>query len=201
MSQINLYYQTQLDTKVPLLPYQLTNNIDDAILENLISQVKGKTTENGIVIRVFRLIDYDYGIIDGNNFAATTNYNVKYECLLCSPVKDLEIVCVLDNIIKGYLLGTNGPVTIAVQYSNIDTNNFYNDGSHIKYNKTGKILSKNDYIKVAVIKVNSDMGENSMLAICKLIDLANDEDIRRYKDDQRLISDINPDANRKTKFI
>jgi len=201
MSQINLYYQTQLDIKVSLLPSQITGNIDDFILENLTKKIKSKTVENGIVIKVYRLIDYDYGIIDKANLMGTTVYTVKYECLLCSPVKDLEIICILDNIVKGYLIGNNGPVTIAVQYSNIDTHKFSVNGNSITHIKSGKEISKNDYIKVLVINVNSNMGENNIITICKLIDIANPEDIKRYMDDQRLITDINSGANESSKFI
>lgn len=201
MSQINLYYQTQLDEKVPLLPHQITPDIDNHLLQNLTTKIKGKTTANGIVIRIYRLIDYEYGNIDKDNFTGIVNYVVRYECLLCSPVKDLEIICVTDNIVKGYLVSVNGPVTIAVQYSNIDINKFSIEGNNIKHNKSGKIISRGDYIKVSVINVNSNMGETNIIALCKLVDLASEEDIKRYKEDQRLISDINSDTNENSKFI
>ena len=114
MAQLNLYYQTQLETSVSLLPEQIDGNIDDHLIKNLKAKVEGKSTENGIEIRVNRLIDYNYGMIDKSNFMGTTVYKVKYECFLCSPIKDLEMICVLDNIVKGFLIGRNGPVIVAI---------------------------------------------------------------------------------------
>ena len=104
MSRLSLYYQTQLDAKISLLPSQINADMDKYLLENLKSKIEKKAIDYGIVLQINRLIDYDYGMIDKNNFQGTVVYNVKYECFICSPVKNFEIICVLDNIIKGFYL-------------------------------------------------------------------------------------------------
>src|SRR5581483_1684779 len=104
MANMNLYYRTQLETKVSLLPEQIDGNIDNHILQNLRTKIEGKTIDNGIVLKINRLIDYNYGVIDKANFMGTTVFHVKYECFICSPTKNLEMVCIVDNDkIKGYL--------------------------------------------------------------------------------------------------
>jgi len=199
MAQLNLYYQTQLETKVSLLPEQITGDIDRHILENLKRKVDSKSTDNGIVIRINKLIDYDYGMIDKVHFMGTTSYKVKYECLLCSPVKDLEMICVVENIVKGYLISKNGPVYSAIQFANRDFNVFEISGENIKHIATNKIVKKGDHLKVSIIDIHNDTDEGNIVAICKLLNLATKAEIKKFDEEQAMIEEH--DTNETNEFI
>lgn len=186
MAQISLYYQTQLETKVSLFPEQINANIDSHLLDNLKSKMEGKTDENGFIVKINKLIDYDYGMIDKTTFMATTIYRVKYECLLCSPVKDLEMICVVDNIIKGFLIAHNGPVIAAIQFNNVDTQKFEISGDNIIHIKTKKQIEKKDHLKVSIININNNLGEKEIVTLCKLMDLATERDIEQFNEEQAL---------------
>lgn len=188
MAQISLYYSTLLETNVSLLPEQIDGNLDEHLLTNLKKAIEGRANSHGIVLKINRIIDYDYGIIDQINFMGTTVYNVKYECFLCSPTKNLEIVCIVDNIIKKFLLARNGPVQIAVQFHNIDTQRFKVVDNDIINIKTNDPLKKGDYIKVSIININNNMGKKTIMTICKLINIAEEEEIDRFKKDQLMIN-------------
>jgi len=188
MAQKSLYYQTQLTNKVSLLPQQITADMDKHMLDNLKTKIEKKSTEHGIILNVNRLIDYKYGMIDKANFMGTTVYEVDYECFVCSPTKDLEIICVLENIIKGYLIGKNGPVVVAIQFNNIDTEKFEIVESTLLYKKDKHEINKGDYLKVTVIGVNNDLGEESIVTVCKLLDIANKDEIKRFKEEQYLVT-------------
>ncbi|XWV24978.1 dna-directed rna polymerase subunit [Tupanvirus deep ocean] len=196
MAQISLYYRTQLDTKVSLFPEQIDGNMDDHILENLKAKIEGKSIDNGIVLRINRLISYDYGMIDKANFMGTTVFPVKYECFICSPTKDLEIVCVLENIVKGFLIAKNGPVIIAIQFNNVDTQKFEISGNNILYSKTKKPIEKGDYLKVSIININNNLGEKNIVTMCKLLNMANKDEIQSYEQDQLLITNGSEDDNK-----
>lgn len=190
MAQLSLYYQTQLETKVSLLAKQVNADMDRHLLDNLRDKIEKKVIDNGIVMRINRLIDYDYGVIDKSNFMGTTVYNVKYECFICSPTKNLEIVCVVDNIIRGYLIGRNGPVIIAISTNNIDTQKFSINGDTIINIKTKNAIQKGDYLKVSIINVNINLGELHIVVLCKLLNMATKDEIANFKEDQTI-----PDAN------
>ena len=196
MAQISLYYRTQLDTKVSLFPEQIDGNMDDHILENLKAKIEGKSIDNGIVLKINRLINYDYGMIDKINFMSTAVFFVKYECFICSPTKDLEIVCILENIVKGFLIARNGPVIVAIQFNNIDTRRFEISGNNIIYTKTKKPIEKNDHLKVSVISINNNLGEKDIVTMCKLINLANKDEIQSYEQDQLLVTGGNEEDNK-----
>ena len=190
MAQLSLYYQTQLETKVSLLAKQVNADMDRHLLDNLREKIEKKVIDNGIVLRINRLIDYDYGVIDKSNFMGTTVYNVKYECFICSPTKNLEIVCIVDNIIRGYLIGRNGPVIVAISTNNIDTQKFSISGDTIMNIKTKNAIQKGDYLKVSIINVNINLGELHIVVLCKLLNMATKDEISNFKADQTI-----PDTN------
>lgn len=195
MAQISLYYQTQLETKISLLPEQINGDIDENILENLRSKIDTKSIENGIVMRIIKLINYDYGMIDKANLMGTTVYKVKYECLLCSPIADLEMICVVDNMVKGYLICRNGPIVIAIPFINIDTSMFKIVGDNIQHIATNKEIVVGSYLKVSIIDVNNNLGEKKIVAMCKLLNIASKNDIKKFTEEQDLIENENIDNN------
>lgn len=196
MAQISLYYRTQLETKVSLFPEQINGNMDDHILENLKAKIEGKSIDNGFVLKINRLISYEYGMIDKANFMGITVFPVNYECFICSPTKDLEIVCVLESIIKGFLFARNGPVIVAIQFNNIDTQKFEISEQNILYTKTKNPIKRGDYLKVSIININNNLGEKEITTICKLLNLANKDEIQSYEKDQLLIVNGSEDDNK-----
>lgn len=189
MTEMNLYYRTQLETKVSLLPEQINGNMYDHILSNLRAKIEGKTLDTGIILKVIRLIDKEKGIVDKSNLMGTTVYLVKYECFICSPTKNLEIICVVENIIKGYLIGKNGPVMVAIQFNNIDTQKFETNNNSIINIKTKKPINKGDHVKVSIISVNNNLGEKNIVTMCKLLSMASKEEIKSFEEDQLLAID------------
>lgn len=197
MANINLYYRTQLDTKVSLLPEQIDENIDDHILQNLKAKIEGKTISSGVVLKINKLISFNYGIIDKANFMGTTVYKVKYECFLCSPTINLEIICVVDNDkIKGFLICSNGPVTIAIQFNNIDTEKFEIRDNIIISTKTKKPIKIGDHVKISIINVNISLGEQRIVAIGKLINMARMDEIKSFEEDQLMVTGGHADDNK-----
>lgn len=201
MSQNSLYYKTQLETKVSLLPEQITGDMDNHLLENLRTKVEKKVIENGIVLRVNRLIDYDYGIIDKTNFMGTTVFNVKYECFICSPIKGLELICKVTNIVKGFLMCVNGPIIIAIEFNNIDTQRFQIADNTIANIETSKNIDKGDHLLVSIISINHNMGEKKIHTICKLLDMASESDIKKYEHEQKMLIDESASKDDENEFI
>lgn len=196
MAQDSLYYRTQLETKVSLLPEQINGNMDDHILENLKAKIEKKSIDNGIVLKINKLIDYEHGMIDKANFMGTTVFPVKYECFICSPTKDLEIVCVLENIVKGYLIAKNGPVVVAIQFNNINQQKFEISGNTILFTKNKTTIKKGDYLKVSIISINNNLGEKNIVTMCKLLNLATEDEIKAFEEDQLLVTNGSVDDNK-----
>lgn len=199
MAQQSLYFQTKLEDKVSLLPSQMVGNMENYLLQNLEAKVKDKVTEHGIVLKVNRIIEYDYGIISKNNFSGTAIYRVKYECLICSPVKNLSIVCLVENIVKGYIIAKNGPVIVAIPFNNIDSDKFQLTNGNIVYKNNSNNIQKGDYVKVSIINIKTNLNEKKITTIAKLLDMATNDEIKSYENDQLLI--VNGDIDDGQEFI
>ena len=182
-----------METKVSLLPEQIDGNMDDHILENLKAKIEQKSIDNGFVIKINQLIDYDHGMIDRANFMGTTVFPVRYECFICSPTKNLEMICILENIVKGYLIGRNGPVIIVIEFNNIDTQKFESDGGAVLSIKTKTAIQKGDHLKVSIININNNLGEKNIVTMCKLLSLATKDEINSFEKDQLLVTGRNID--------
>lgn len=195
MANFNLYYRTQLESNVKILPDQLNGNLDENILENLKQKVENKTNEYGIVLRVLNLIDYDNGMIDKANFMAITSFIVKYECYICSPIQNMEIICVVSNFIHGYIVAENGPVTAIIEYNNIDRQKFEFVGDKILDINTKHEIKQDTYLRVSIINIKKNMGKQKIITICKLLSLATDQEITTYNNDLKLTNSNNSDIN------
>lgn len=190
MAQISLYNTTVLESKVSLNPNQMDANIPENILSNLRAIIEGKSNENGIVLKVNRLVSHDIGKIDRINGSSKVDYVAKYECYLCSPIKDLEIICSLEQFVKGFLVGKNGPVTVLIQINNIDSQRFEIKNSKIYHSSTNRELEVGDYLKVSIINISNNPGENKILVISKLVNMANKDEISRYEHEKTMITGV-----------
>lgn len=198
MSQKSLYYKTQFETKISLSPSQIDHQIDEHILNNLKQKINGKVIDNGIVIRILRLLDYDYGIIDKASSNGSTIYRVKYECLYCSPIKDMEIIGRMQKIVKGYASCANGPIVAVIELSkNNESSAFKITETEIKHS-SGKVIKEGDYLKLSVIS-SPDNIENMQLAVmCKLVNIASEAEIKNFMADDEYINQTQSAADAKT---
>jgi DNA-directed RNA polymerase subunit E'/Rpb7 len=197
MENTSLYFRTQLETKVTILPENINSDLDDNILEAVKTNVEGKLISSGIVIKVLKLISYDNCIIDKCNLQGSVVADVKYECFICSPVKNLDIICIVENIVKGYLICRNGPVICAIYIIDINDSKFKISGHDVYYGN--KKIEKEDYLKASIINIRSEQGEKNIMTVCKLLDMATEEEIESFKEDQILAT--NGVANESREFI
>jgi DNA-directed RNA polymerase subunit E'/Rpb7 len=208
MAQAKLCYYTELTAKVSLLPYQLDGRLDEHLLHNTKNKLEDKTIDSGLVIRVNRILDYNYGLIDKTNFMGTTTMVVKCQALICSPQRDQEIICQIVNVaIKGYILVRNGSLLVAIRYTQMDAKKFdYDDTDRsikILYKKNGsdsQIELKNDmHVKVSLLNIKKNLNASTITADGKLLDVATDAEIKSYDEERAMIMGL--DSQEELEFI
>ena len=195
MIQQSLYYKIQLEEKISILPEQINGNLEQNMLHNLKEKLEGFSTNKGIIMKVLKILSYDYGFIDQDNLTASVLYNVKYEAYICSPTNGLEVICMVQKIINGYIFALNGPLMIVISTLNLDSEQFTNYNGEITINSTKKKIKVDDLIKVHINSININLGEKTIMAMCKLINLASEKEINKYNSDMDFIHnrDINDD--------
>jgi DNA-directed RNA polymerase subunit E'/Rpb7 len=188
MAQQSLYYLTQLQTRVVLLPNQLNANWKDNLLMNLRNEVEKKIVDNGVVIKINKIISHNHGIIDRSGFSGSAIYTVDYSCHICSPADGMELVCILTNSdVDGYLICSNGPLVIMISVNMVESEDFQRKGKYI-VTKDGQDLTLGQHLKVSIISYKMAKGQSHMTAYCKLISLPTSEEIAIYEKDQILVT-------------
>lgn len=187
MAQQSLYHLTQLESRVVVLPSQLVRNLKDNILENLRINVEKKVVESGIVMKVNHLISHNHGTIDREGFSGSTVYKVDYSCYICSPADGMEIVCVLTNMVDGFLICTNGPVIVMVSTGQLESDDVKVKNRNL-VNKRGEILERGTHLKVRIVNYVMAKGQTTMNAVCNFVGLPSREEIESYERDQILVT-------------
>jgi DNA-directed RNA polymerase subunit E'/Rpb7 len=190
MAQYNLYNEVQLESKISLQPKQLTAKLDTHIINNLKEKVEKKVGEHGIVVKVKNVVNYDYGLVSPSDFTGSVIYNVKYNCLLCSVSKGMEIIAQIVNIGKGLYIASNGPLIGVIYSYEINTDRFREENAKIFDKETGQELQKETYVKMFIITYKSHLGETQILAICRLLDIASKKEIKIYQKEQKLATGL-----------
>ena len=189
MAQLNLYYQTQLSGKVTLLPEQQNSDIEQNLLHNLREKLEGRINEVSYIVRVNRIIDFGYGEIDSFGLKAMTNYNVKYDCLICAPVKKMEVIVQVHSHPNQMILSKNGPLSVVTYEYQIDENKFTkaSDSNKFVVKETGDEIQEGDFVKVVILNTIITGGHNAIYATARLIDMATPEEIEEYHQEQLLL--------------
>lgn len=203
MAQHNLYYRTQLVSHVTLTANQIDANIDDHLLENLRYKLQGKTNEYGVIIKIDKIIDYGLGMITNSNLMASVVYEVKYMCLLCSPIKNMEVICKVDNTsTRGIIVASNGPLIIPILLTGVPDGKIFEivDDAVIGI-KNKKKIEPGDIIKVSFNHFRIIKGEPNIQVLSKLINFATKEEIESYNRDMALINDNDENDTDDSEFI
>lgn len=182
---VNPYISMELTAIIELEHIQLNNELYHNLKKNLIKKVEGKCNRHGYVIKVQKITDYNTGYMLAEDFTSTCRYIIKYQGLICVPIKNTIIVAVISKKVENgkFIIAQSGPINIIFKISPLDINknNFVIDNNvNIKSLKTGKNLQIGDYIKINIISVKFYIEDESISCMGNLIDIANEEEVFKY---------------------
>jgi DNA-directed RNA polymerase subunit E'/Rpb7 len=180
------YINTILYTTVAISPDQLNNNLYLNMKENLIKKLEKKCYgKYGYVVYVNKILEYKGGVLNAENFNADAMFDIKFSCKLCSPLKNTFIVCQVETITRAIIRVFNGPILAIITGERYNENKFaYDSLNNIQYNddKKYKNLQKNDFVKITLISTKFSDGDERIIAIGFLNDMASTDDIKEYYD-------------------
>lgn len=183
-----LYYRAHLAANVLLYPDQLNGDLNTYLLENLRETIEGKVIDKGYIVKVNSILWCGDGKIDMSNFNTNVIVPVKYDCYLCAPQEDMEIIMQVSNVsIKRLIIATNGPVEAAIQSRNINPAKFSVRNNVVIRNSDEKAIDVGDYIKVIIDNPSYIKGFKNIITTAKLVDLASDEEIANFNKESKLV--------------
>lgn len=177
MNPISPYKNTEQYTKILIEPYQMNSDIKNNLKINLKKKVEKKCNKNGYIEEVYKILQYEDGMMLPENLSANAIYNIKYLCKICIPIENSIIISQVKVINPELVVTINGPIMTFIPKDNID--NMYWNVSDNFTNKTNKNikLKIGDFVLIQIINKRINTGDSQIKTIGKLLDLANEKQI------------------------
>lgn len=182
-----------MTTYVALYPYQMNNKIYLNLKSNLENMVVGKCfSRYGLIMRIIEILDYKEGHIDAENMEGTAIFNVQFSCRLCAPLEKKQIICQISQVNKSLVTAQNGPIRIIITPDRINDSVFYkdhNDNIRFKEGDTTEMLKSNQFVKISLLTVKSNDGDEIIKAIGHLEGIATESEVKSFYDSEYMSDD------------
>ena len=144
------------DVYIPIVNVGI--NIKGTLLKSIASKIEGKCISEGYIKpESVKIISYSNGIINGSNI----QFQVVFECNVCSPVEGMHINCIAKNItkagIRAELDEMNSPIVIFIARD------------HNYMSKNFSSIQENQQIKIRVIGQRYELNDTYVSVIGELV--------------------------------
>jgi DNA-directed RNA polymerase subunit E'/Rpb7 len=149
-----------LSKRVVLKITEIGKNIKQNLEKKIKFGIEGKCiTEGFIRPKTVSVVSYSCGLVKDDHI----EFQVIYRCLVCNPIKDLEVECKVKNITKAGIHAEvkddedNVPITVFVARDHNYTNSMFDK------------VEKDNVIRVKIIGVRFELNDPSITAIAYLL--------------------------------
>jgi DNA-directed RNA polymerase subunit E'/Rpb7 len=156
-------------------------------LKNNLQKLTGKCfSKYGYIVKIIEILDYKDGIIEAENTESSALFDLDFSCRICAPLRNTQIICEVERVNKLLITARNGPILVIITNDRTNTNIFFKDNNNnIRYKKDGKsdILQPHDFIKVTLVTIHFNDGDENIKVIGFLDDIASEEEKKFYYKD------------------
>ena len=156
----SVYLKSLLTTKITLHVTEIGKQLLENLHKKLIMKVSGKCIEEGFISpRNIKIIQHSAGSVYSENIT----FHVSYECSVCHPTEDMNIICKVHTCTKAGLhsqvIDSDGtmPITVFVARDH----NFKNALFHE--------VKENDMITVKVIGIRYELNDPFICVIANVV--------------------------------
>ena len=156
--EIGIYTSSLITRKISINIIYVGNRLQETIEKEVSSKVEGKCIVEGFVKPgSIKIITYSSGILKADN----VEFEVVFECMICSPVEGMHINCVAKNITKaGIRAETNespSPVIIFLARDHHYMSTYFSE------------VKEDDVINVRVIGQRFELNDKYITIIAELL--------------------------------
>ncbi len=178
------YINTELSTHVSLYPNQMDNKLYINLKKNLEAKLGKKCySDNGYIMEIYKIVEYKDGNVEAENPSGSAIFDVKFSCRLCIPLRGKQIICKVDRANKVLITVANGPIVVIVTNERINNKIFFMDNyNNLRFKKEDKshILEPNEFVKVTLLSITFNNGDNKIKAIGYLDDIATEKEKENF---------------------
>ena len=118
---VNPYINSVYYTRVKLFPHQMNNELYINLKNNLIKKVEKKCNKYAYINNVYKILSYDDGVINPEDFSGSAIFNVKFSANACRPIENTKIIVKIEKMNNMAILAKNGPIKVVLKYDKIST--------------------------------------------------------------------------------
>jgi DNA-directed RNA polymerase subunit E'/Rpb7 len=174
------YINTELKTRIVLEPSQMSNDIYINLKTNLKDKVENKCNEYGYVDKVHKIVRYEHGTINPDDFECNAYYDIIYSAKIFIPVEETIIICKIEKIHRPLLMARHGPILSIIKITDLDKDNFKFNNNKIIHIASQNELKVDDYVKLIIRAKKVNLKDTKINVLGFIMDLANDEEIKKY---------------------
>jgi DNA-directed RNA polymerase subunit E'/Rpb7 len=187
-----------LYTKIILNPNQMNNDIYINLKKNLIDKLEGKCITDGYVIKIYKILEYTDGVIDGENFTGAAVFNIKYLAKICVAIRETTIIAKITEYLPNanFALAEYGNIIKIIFTKNErDINNqifIITNDKNIVHLRSQKKLQVNDYVKLQLKTIRYYHNDIYIKCMAFLDDFPTLSEIEKYahKEDAKVVYNI-----------
>jgi DNA-directed RNA polymerase subunit E'/Rpb7 len=158
--EYGVYINSMLSKRVVLKITEIGQKLRQNLEKKIKYSIEGKCiTEGFIRPKTVEIVSYSCGLVKDDHI----EFHVIYQCLVCNPIKDMEVVCRVKNITKAGIHAEvrdnedNVPITVFVARDHNYTNKMFDE------------VEKDAIIRVKIIGVRFELNDPSITAIAYLM--------------------------------
>lgn len=155
------YIESLLSKKVVLKITDVGKNVKENLLKKIRNIVEGKCVAEGFIKpKSVEIVSYSSGLIKDDH----VEFQIIYKCMVCNPVSEMEIDCVVYNVTKAGIHAhvmdeaDNVPITIFV------ARDYHQSVAEFEN------VAEKDNIKVKLIGVRFELNDPTITAIASFVD-------------------------------
>jgi DNA-directed RNA polymerase subunit E'/Rpb7 len=99
----------------------MNNELYINLKNNLIKKVEKKCNKYAYINNVYKIISYDDGVINPEDFSGSAIFNVKFSANACRPIENTKIIVKIEKMNNMAILAKNGPIKVVLKYDKIST--------------------------------------------------------------------------------
>ncbi len=176
-STYGVFHRSVLNAKIVLKITEVGTTLKQNIEKKIIQKTEGKCIAEGYIRpNSVRVINYSSGNINGEY----VEFQVVYECMVCYPVEDMIVDCIVKTITKAGIHaevlvdGKYVPLTIFIARDHNYTNKYFSQ------------VKENTNIQVKIIGTRFELNDTCICAIASLIDPGREKQRERNTNKPRL---------------
>lgn len=158
--EYSVYIMSMLSKKVVLKITEIGKNIKQNLEKKIKYGIEGKCIAEGFIRpKTVEIVSYSCGLVKDDHI----EFQVIYRCLVCNPIKDVEVECKVKNITKAGIHAEvrddedNVPITIFVARDHNYTNRLFEN------------VEVDTIVRVKIIGVRFELNDPSITAIAQLL--------------------------------